>query len=262
MDAEVVAALIAAAVAVVTSLVAIYQQRALANHQEEVARRQQESTKELSERQQDSSEKLERLRDQLNAERDREKRERDAEEQLILYREPLLDAAKDLSHRIRNICKMGFLGYLNSADEHRKRMAMLGTLYRFGKYWGTVDSLYGTVNLLQFERNPATKDVADLLTQIGTTFASDSRTVGGRTLMVWREEQRAIAELMQRNAPGRKPVIGFATFVRQYSTEFAPWFTVFERDLLLEDIEASPRLAVLQATIDRLVEQLQGSKSG
>lgn len=137
----------------------------------------------------------------------------------------------------------------------------LATLYRFGKYWGTVESLYGTVNLLLFERNASTKDVADLLNQIGGIFASDSPRVGGLKLMIWREEQRAIAELMQRNASGGKPVIGFATFVRQYSAEFAPWFAAFERDLLLEDIESSPRLATLHATIDRLVAHLDGTRS-
>jgi hypothetical protein len=259
METGVVVALIAAVVALGTSLITVYNQRALARDQKDLAESQDASSKAMAKSQQKASEKLELLRHELEAEGGREERERDAEEQLNLYREPLLYAAEDMSHRIRNIREMGLLGYLNSPDEHRQQMAMLGTLYRFGKYWGTVDSLYGTVNLLQFNRNPATKDVADLLDLIGSAFASDKPDYGGGTLMVWREEQRAIAELMQRDTGG-KTVIGFATFVRLYPSEFAPWFSAFERDLRLEGIEASPRLKALQTRVDRLVAEL-GSAS-
>lgn len=115
MDAEVIAALIAAIVALGTSLVAVYQQRALRRHQDQLTERQIASNKEL-----------ELLRHQFEAQQDQEKRERDVEQQLNFYREPLLDAARDLSHRIQNISQRGFLGYLNSSDEHRQQMAMLG----------------------------------------------------------------------------------------------------------------------------------------
>jgi hypothetical protein len=239
VETPVVVALIAAVAGFVTSLVSLVRQRQIAEQQNQ------------------AEAALVRLRDELEERRGREARERDAAGQLTRYREPLLDASKDLFHRVRNIREMGFLGYLQAADEQRSRMALLGTLYRLGKYWGTVESLYGTVNLLAFERNPSTRAVADVLTRIGTAYAGDSPKYGGRDLMVWREEQKAIAELMQRGSPDDKLVIGFATFVERYDDELAPWFAQLEQGLRTPGIESSPRLGAVQEALRELVELLE-----
>lgn len=122
-----------------------------------------------------------------------EEREATAKMELDRVREPLLGAALDLAHRLDNIRHEHFLdAYMTSGDTHRAQIARTSTLYRFAKYWCIVESLYDRVALLHFRQEEATRSVADTLREIGRTLASDKYD-GGR-LMVWREEQRAIAE--------------------------------------------------------------------
>lgn len=241
MDTPLLVALIAAVAGLVTASMSLVGQRRTADRQEE------------------TQEKVVRLSQELARQRDVETRERDVAEQLERYREPLLDAARDLLHRVRNLRERDFLDYLDT-PEPRSRVAMQGTLYRFAKYWGTVDRLLGTVSLLAFERNTATKRVAELLTTVGSRFASDAPRSGGQLLMVWREEQRAIAELIQRDAPAGKPVIGFARFTERYDQEFAPWFAEFETALRADGISSSPRLALLQEDLSALVADLEAGR--
>ncbi len=249
MEPEVAAALIAAGVAIATALIALYQQRVLLVEQRSLAKEQDRSTRDL-----------ERLRAQLLSQREQEQRERDANESLDLHREPLLDASRDLLHRIINIRENGFLGYLGAPDPHRRQVAALGTLYRMAKYWATVDALYGTVNLLQFQKHEGTKDVADLLNRIGTIFASDSDKYGGANLMVWREEQRAIAELMRRERGTGGGVIGFATFVDEYQRDFEQWFSPLEKQLPSAGVEGELRLVNLQDALAALVQLLEAGR--
>jgi hypothetical protein len=70
------------------------------------------------------------------------------------------------------------------------------------------------------------------LSEIDGTLSSDSR-FGGRTLIVWREEQRGVAELMRSAEPYESviSIIGFATFVDTYDQRLKPWLSDFERDL-------------------------------
>lgn len=247
-------------VAIIVALIALLGTVASLGWQAWVSRQQREADQALAASQHEASAELERLRDELARQRQADEHERDAAGQLDLYREPLLAAAKDLHHRIRNIREQGFLGYLAAGESQHSRMALLGTFYRLGKYWGTVDSLYGSVDLLQFERNAATKDVAGLLDRIGTTFAGDGYDVGGRTLMVWREEQRAVAELMQRDAVRGRAVIGVASFVERYDRDFAVWFKGWDDGLRTSGIESSARLARLQELSAELMDRLQAER--
>jgi hypothetical protein len=255
MDSAVFAAFITAIFALVgvlvTSTVTWRKERQISERQERLTRAHEQTEIEIAV-----------LQDQFETRRERERRQHDAEVQLNLHREPLLEAARDLAHRIRNIRERGFLDYLNSPDDHRREIAMLGTFYRLGKYWGTVERLYGTVNLLQFERNETTRDVAALLDKVGKDFASDRPEYGGRTLMIWREEQRAVAELMQSGSARGKTVIGFATFIRRYEADFAKWFMELGGHLRIVGVEESPRLEALQTTLEEFVKLLQTERAG
>jgi hypothetical protein len=211
-------------------------------------------------RQQQADRELVLLRDELAEQRQTEARHRDAAEQLAQHREPLLEAAEDLRHRIGNIRdqERSFAGYLHTDDERRSRMAVLGTLYRLAKYWGTVERLYGTVDMLAFEENPSTRAIARVLREVGKAWANDEQEFGGRELMIWREEQRAIAELMRRGAPEDKPVIGFAAFVERYDAgEFGDWLTELERGLRSPGIQTSPRIGKVQEGLTELVTALE-----
>lgn len=72
--------------------------------------------------------------------------------------------------------------------------------------------------------------------------------------MFWREEQRAIGELMLASgADDQLRCLGYASFVEQYDQRFAPWFETFVDDLQTEDVAGSQRLAALQELLTRLV---------
>lgn len=185
----------------------------------------------------------------------RQERELAARAQLDRYREPLLDAAESLRHRIDNIRNKAFLTYL-SRGERRKKIALLGTSYRLARYLAVVESLRRGVNLLRLERAEDTRVVNNLLTEISTTLSSDR--LDGQRLMVWRDEQRAIGELTMEAAPGDVGVsdIGFATFAELHGERFAGWLSGFETDLQDRDVDTSPRLAKLQDLLGQLVDEL------
>jgi len=152
---------------------------------------------------------------------DQKKKERRlaAREKLDRYREPLLTAVDDLGSRINNIRNDGFLFYLHARG--RERTALLGTLFLFAQFFGWTEILYGSFDRLRFERDNSTKAVADVLRNIGRTLAvdrldkadpSDSMTT---QLMIWREEQRAIGEIMRAgdDPPG---CMSFDSFAGEY----------------------------------------------
>lgn len=182
-----------------------------------------------------------------------------AREKLDRYREPLLTAVDDLGSRINNIRHDRFLYYLQVPG--RERTAQLGTLFRFAQFLGWTEILYGYFDRLRFERDVSTKAVADVLRDIGRTLAvdrldrSDPSDPASTRLMIWREEQRAIGEVMR--AEGEPPrCISFDSFVKQYDSRFATWFQTFASQL---DPAASPpsdRLAELQRLLARLVQEL------
>jgi hypothetical protein len=194
---------------------------------------------------------------QLRSERQAraEERELTAKERLDTFREPLLRAADDVAGRIGNIRQRNFFVYLNSQNDWRRRLALLGTLYRFCKYWATVEALYGQVSLIRFETEDETKAVGQLLREIGQTFADDEL---GHDLMVWREEQRAVAELMSSvDEHGQAAVIGFASFVQRYPDQLETWFGQLASGLARPEVKDSQRLARLQAMFEQLSDQLQ-----
>jgi hypothetical protein len=182
-----------------------------------------------------------------------------AREKLDKYREPLLTAADDLGSRINNIRNDGFFFYLRTGG--RERTALLGTLFRFAQFLGWTEILYGSFDRLRFERDKSTKAVADVLRDIGRTLAvdrldranpSDATTT---QLMIWREEQRAIGELMRvGDDPPR--CMSFDSFVREYDSRFATWFETFASQLDSVSTPRSERLAKLQRLLANLIREL------
>lgn len=138
-------------------------------------------------------------------------------------------------------------------------MALRSTLYRFGRYWAVVESLYESVSELRFASEEDTRKVAALLAEIGSTFASD--TYGSPQFMVWREEQRGIADLMrEKTHAGEGGVIGFAGFMGTYETKMAVWFSALEHDLQTENASTSRKLEDLQGLFDELITQLEADR--
>lgn len=184
------------------------------------------------------------------------KRERrtQAKAELARYRKPLLDAANELGARIHNIQCNSFGKYFR--DPTRGDTALKSTLYRFARYFGTLEILRSEVSFLEFERANETKRVASLLAQIANALTSDR--IDEAHFMIWREEQRAIGEVsIERDDDGRYRCIGFSTFVEVFDKKAARWFRPFQADLESDNAAAtSERLAMVQALLQDLVRQL------
>lgn len=181
-----------------------------------------------------------------------EERQIEAKAQLARYRKPLLEAAFDLGARIDNIQNSGFGVYMRSGD--RRDIALDSTLYRFARYFGTLEILRSHLTFLEFQDAEETRSVADRIVQIGGALSSDG--YGG--LMLWREEQRAIGEeTLQREEDGSLHVVGFSTFVDEFERRTGPWLQRFQAELEEDGLAAdSERLWVVQAELQQLVHQL------
>ncbi len=168
------------------------------------------------------------------------------------YRRPLMAAADDLGHRINNIRTELFFDRYVSTDDRRRELALRATLFRFAKYFGWVEALDRRLIYLDFEAESNTKSVAVALRNVAGTLASDEY---GTTMMLWREEQRAVGGLMQQS--GESPaVLGFEGFQQLYEDRFAPWLATFATELQDQAVASSARLAELQENLATLVTGL------
>ena len=189
----------------------------------------------------------------------KQERQLAAREKLDRYREPLLTAADGLGSRVNNIRHDSFLSYLEVPE--RQRTALLGTLFRFAQLFGWTEILYGSFDRLRFERDASTKAVADALRDIGRLLAvdrvdrTDPADATTTRLMIWREEQRAIGELMRVDSDPPR-CLSFDSFARQYDERFSPWFATFAAQLDPASTPSSERLAELQRLLAGLVREL------
>lgn len=247
MDASIIVALISSSASLVISISGT----AWTARQDVRARNFQ---RELTDAQSQSQVELERLRHEL------QQADRDAEHQsqalarLETLREPLLVAAYELGGRIDNIQTRGFLNYLEGSG-YRARTALLSTLHRFASYFAQQEALRAGLGFARLDDQTASA-IADLLSHIGRTFATDKLDwidSESPRFMFWREEQRAIGELML----DRADVVGYATFATRYDERFALWFAAFEADLSTAGAaEGSKRLERLRRLLAELVMRL------
>jgi hypothetical protein len=177
------------------------------------------------------------------------------EERMKRHRLPILDAANDLGRRIHNIRHEGFGAYLVPANP-RQELAVQSTLFRLARYFGTLEALYEHEIYLQVEGDNGTRAVASALSDIAKTFASDKydRQGASSRLIIWREEQRAMGELVRQGVEGGfDRWLGFAAFVGATRGPNASWFANLARDLATSDVAQSERLAKLQEQLADLV---------
>jgi hypothetical protein len=95
---------------------------------------------------------------------------------------PLQDAADDLGHRINNIRSDEFLVYVEK-ENRRQEIAVLGTAYRFARFFATLEMLYDRAEFLSLKRRSAGESrrqpVLQTLDEIGGTFAKRRVRLGG-----------------------------------------------------------------------------------
>lgn len=206
-------------------------------------------------RQSDSDLELEKLRHQFDRDDRALARTLELEDRLEAHREPLIEVVEELRRRISNIREGAFLAtYLESDETGRHDLALLGTEYRFGAYWATVAGLRAGLSAWELDRYQSTADVTRALVDVERAFSDD----GNPELMVWREEQRAIGELLL-GADARHP-IGFAEFAARYETDLGRWFASIRSDLERADVADGARLPELDGRLAALQLVLVGHR--
>jgi hypothetical protein len=146
------------------------------------------------------------------------------------YREPLLLAAFDLQARICNIVQDGFFArHLASADPQEQQYARVSTLYRVGDFFGWTEILRRDLQFLDLGDNQRTRELAGCLAEVSLVFSDTTQRHRDGAFHLFRDEQRAIGELMLEPMAGdlrRHQCIGFATFTARLEEDdaFARWF--------------------------------------
>jgi hypothetical protein len=183
--------------------------------------------------------------------------EREAEAEAVLerYRGPLVAAAFDLQDRLDNLInpKRDFLAAYGGRRNPLRAEAIRTTLYRVGQYLCWVEIMRADRQSLQFREPDHTRAVADLVGEVGRTFADDRY---GRDFMLWREEQRAVGERMIERHGDEAGCVGYATFAEHYKMTYSRWLGRFEEKLDRDTALSSRRLPALRETLRALVKAL------
>jgi hypothetical protein len=183
--------------------------------------------------------------------------EREAEAEAVLerYRGPLVAAAFDLQDRLDNLInpERDFLAAYGGRKNPLREEAIRTTLYRVGQYLCWVEIMRADRQFLRFREPAHTRAVADLVSEVGRTFADDRY---GRDFMLWREEQRAIGERMIERHGDEAGCVGYATFAEHYDMTYLRWLGRFEKKLDRETALSSRRLPALREMLRALVKAL------
>jgi hypothetical protein len=232
MDAEIVVAIVSAAVAIASGAISIYGQT-----------------------------RVTRLEHQLQQRREAENRKAKTEALIARYRDPLIKSAYDLQSRLYNIVQQGFLRIYYQTSERDKDYATASTLYVIAEFLGWVEILRREVQFLDLGDVEASRRLESLLANIRESFWTDSIEL---TFRLFRGQQRAIGELMlvERETLEGKHLecIGFAEFVRCLEkSEFARWFEKLRSDVEIlanAEHEHEQRLVELQHALIDLIDFL------
>jgi hypothetical protein len=187
-------------------------------------------------------------------------RRRRATEVRDRYSPPLLQAAFDLQSRLYNIVRQKFFETYLPDDSKRLGYATNSTLWLFAQYLGWGELLRREVQFLDFGRTKTNRALQEALGKVTSELASDAY---GRTLAIFRAEQRAIGELMigrHRGADGaRLPVtLGYGDFVRRLADPaFGQWFERLGNELKAPPTKRSrARLVSVQRALIDIVDLL------
>jgi hypothetical protein len=183
---------------------------------------------------------------------------REARTVLERHRDPLLAAAYELQARLHTIlCHRFAEDYVLGNKAGKQEAALESTLYVFAQFFGWREIIRREIQFLRFLKDDETREVAQLLRDIGETFLSDSY---GHQFMIWRVEQRGLGECMIVTSNGKTTCMGFATFVGQRAT-MKEWLDPLERDLRQMDDGGRVRLTKLQHLLLELVQKLDEDKT-
>jgi hypothetical protein len=177
-----------------------------------------------------------RLQDALSLKRARLDREQATEDLIRRYSEPLLLAAFDLQARIHNIIGSGFVArHMSSSDPEERAYPRVSTLYRIGDYFGWIEILRRDLRFLDLGEQERTRELGEHLDLVSHIFSNTERFPAESAFRLFRDEQRAVGEVMLEPVAGevrRYQCIGYVTFVERLENEpgFARWFERLGRE--------------------------------
>lgn len=200
-----------------------------------------------------TSNKLERWKVDRQASLDRETRAGNAAGVLARYQRPLRATADELRGRLDNLLNDGFGDYFDQPEY--SQLALRSTLYRLSSYFGVVQLIERDTADLETPGEDNKSRISDDLAEVGKAFARDSQS-SGQSLMIWREQQRAIGGLMLNSSKGRG-INGFEVFDESYTAIFERWFKpAFIRDLTSPTDAARERMTTVEGSLQRLIKHL------
>lgn len=177
----------------------------------------------------------------------------DAKRALDNYREPLIAASYELQSRLYNILQLNFVEkYICDEAAGKRNSAIESTLYVFTQFFGWREIIRREVQYLRLSRDRQTREIGQLLRDIGETFLSDKY---GPQFMIWRVEQRGIGERMIESEDGKISCLGYASFIERRPT-MEEWLTPLEHDLEHLQDGGRKRLTELQHMLVQLVRKL------
>ena len=115
---------------------------------------------------------------------------REARTVLERHRDPLLAAAYELQARLHNIlCNRFTEDYVLGNKAGKQEAALESTLYVFAQFFGWREIIRREIQFLRFLKDEETREVAQLLRDVGEAFLTDEY---GPQFMIWRVEQRGL----------------------------------------------------------------------
>lgn len=192
-------------------------------------------------------------------------RRMEAERVLRRYRAPLVFAADQLLSRIENISSNGFLA---KYGESRRSYVVESTTYAVAELLGWMESLRRSQQELDLGEEEATRQLNQRVAAIGRTLSTDE--IAGPQgspagFMIWRQEQRAIGELMIFHDDAGEHTLGYASFVNLLRSDpkFAHWFERLQADAstsINEPGSVLSRLGRLAAALRDLIDHLDPNR--
>lgn len=204
MKPEIITAIIAAVVAVISATISIYGQARVAQ-----------------------------ITDRLTKKREAESREAQNSALMSRYRDPLLRSAIDLQSRLFNIYKLCFLYKFYNRSQAERNYAIQNTLYVIAEYLGWVEIMRRDIQFLDLGDIEMNRRLSKLLANINIAFGHSSLE---RTLQLYNGEQRAIGEIMRipqyTKDSFKYECMGYAQFVKELNNpDFFIWFTKLKDDI-------------------------------
>jgi hypothetical protein len=238
MKLEVVTAIIAAIVAVMSAIVSIYGQMRVAQ-----------------------------LSDRLAKQREAASRMAQTSALMSKYRNPLLQAAIDLQSRLFNIHQNRVLQNFDQRCLSEQDYLISNTLYVFAEYFGWVEILRREVQFLDLGDLELNRHLSELFVNITKAFGTSKLGGNGNsdpTFQLFNGEQRAIGEIMMKSRSTDQMLgyecIGYAAFVQKMSDpDFARWFTKLKGDLglIIEESKiGGERLVLIHSRLIDLIDFL------